>query len=63
MEEKGIYVISSSIEGAGLDVPAVSAAITTPVKDKSCDYVIDLGGNDVEQKCWEELFLYYSRRK
>ncbi len=50
MEEKGIYVISSSIEGAGLDVPAVSAAITTPVKDKSCDYVIDLGGNDVGTK-------------
>ena len=50
MEEKGIYVISSSIEGTGLDVPAVSAAITTPVRDKSCDYVIDLGGNDVGTK-------------
>ncbi|MBM6828214.1 ATP-binding protein [Anaerotignum lactatifermentans] len=47
LEEQGIYVIASSLEGAGLDVPAVSAALTTPVRDKGCEYVIDLGGNDV----------------
>lgn len=47
MERAGITVISSSIEGDGLDVPAVSAAMTTPAKDRSFDYVVDLGGNDV----------------
>lgn len=30
-----------------MDVPAVSGAMTTPVTDKSFQYVVDLGGNDV----------------
>lgn len=47
LERAGITVISSSIEGDGLDVPAVSAAMTTPAKDHTFDYVVDLGGNDV----------------
>ncbi|WP_352401028.1 hypothetical protein [Anaerotignum sp.] len=47
MEKAGIMVISSSIEGDGLDVPAVSAAMTMPVRERSFDYVVDLGGNDV----------------
>lgn len=47
MEEKGIIVIASHLEGSGVDVPAVSGAMTTPVTDKSFQYVVDLGGNDV----------------
>lgn len=47
LENLGIQVIASSIEGDSADLPAVSAAITTPVRDTSCQYVIDLGGNDV----------------
>lgn len=47
LEKLGIKVIGSSIEGDSADLPAVSAGITTPVRDKSYDYVIDLGGNDV----------------
>ncbi len=47
LEEKGITVIASNLEGAGVDVPAVSGAMTTPVTDKSFQYVVDLGGNDV----------------
>ena len=46
MEEKGIHVISSSIEGDSVDIPAV-AAIVSPVRDKSTRYIVDLGGNDV----------------
>ena len=41
----GIHVISSSIEGDSVDIPAV-AAITSPVRDKSTRYIVDLGGND-----------------
>ena len=47
LEEKGIIVIASSLEGSGVDVPAVSGAMTTPVTCKDFEYVVDLGGNDV----------------
>ena len=47
LEEKGIMVIASNIEGAGADVPAVSGAMTMPVTNKEFQYVVDLGGNDV----------------
>lgn len=47
LEDMGIWVISSSIKGDSADLPAVSAEITTPVKDAAYDCIIDLGGNDV----------------
>ena len=47
LEEKGIQVIASNIEGMGADVPAVSGAMTMPVINKEYQYLIDLGGNDV----------------
>ncbi len=47
LEAAGVMVIASSIEGAGLDVPAVSAAMTMPAREHSFDYIVDLGGNDV----------------
>ncbi|MFV0314181.1 MAG: ATP-binding protein [Anaerotignum sp.] len=50
LENAGIKVISSSIEGDGLDVPAVSAAMTMPARERSFDYIVDLGGNDVGTK-------------
>ncbi|NDO45781.1 hypothetical protein [Clostridium sp. MD294] len=46
LEEMGIHVISSNLEGDSVDIPAV-AAIASPVRDKSTKYVVDLGGNDV----------------
>ncbi len=47
LEQLGIQVIASTIEGANADVPAVSGAMTMPVVNKDYQYVIDLGGNDV----------------
>lgn len=46
LEEMGIHVISSNLEGDSVDIPAV-AAIVSPVRDKSTRYIVDLGGNDV----------------
>ena len=46
LEELGIHVISSNLEGDSVDIPAV-AAIDSPVRDKSTKYLVDLGGNDV----------------
>ncbi len=47
LENMGIKVISSSIKNGNYDIPAISPEIATPVKDKSYNYVIDLGGDDV----------------
>lgn len=47
LEEMGIKVISSSIEGGALDLPAVSAEVMGPMEDLRYDYVIDLGGDAV----------------
>ena len=47
LEEYGVRVIGSSIKQDNCDLPAVSAEIGTPAKDKACDYIIDLGGNSV----------------
>lgn len=46
-EKLGIKIISSTVLGNNVDLPAISAEVITPVKDKSYDYIIDLGGNDV----------------
>lgn len=47
LEEKGIQVITSNLDTAVADVPAVSGAMTMPVINKEYQYVVDLGGNDV----------------
>ena len=47
LENLGIKVIASSLEGSALDLPAVSGEIVTPLEDKSYAYVIDVGGDSV----------------
>ncbi len=42
----GIRMIDSSV-GAGADLPAIPAESFAPFEDKSYEYIIDLGGNDV----------------
>ena len=45
LEKMGIRVIGSSIQGSGLDLPAISAAVETPLQDKSYEAVLDIGGD------------------
>lgn len=47
LQSKNITPIDSSIQATSLDLPAVSAQVTAPLTDKSYDYVIDVGGDDV----------------
>ncbi len=42
-----ILPIYSSIDAPTLDLPAISAEISTPISDKSYNYVIDVGGDNV----------------
>lgn len=45
LEKMGIRVIGSSIQGSGVDIPAISAAVETPLQDKSYEAVLDTGGD------------------
>lgn len=47
LKELGVEVISSSIGGAAIDVPAVSASFLKPLHQKELDAVIDLGGDPI----------------
>ena len=47
MRAMGIHPIDSSVDAPSLDIPALSAEITAPMHDKSYQYVIDLGGDNV----------------
>lgn len=46
LEEKGIVVYGSSYN-SDADIPAIPAEMLGPFVNKECEYVIDLGGNDV----------------
>ena len=50
MKDLGITPIDSSINTTTLDLPAVSAEIMRPLNDKSVNYVIDVGGDNVGGK-------------
>ena len=45
LEDKGIRVISSSIEGNAIDIPAVSGETFTAFQDESYDAIVDVGGD------------------
>ena len=45
LENKGVRVISSSIQGRGADLPAVSAEVASPLQDRTYQVVLDVGGD------------------
>lgn len=47
LEKLGIKVIGSSIKGAAVDIPAISAEVQTPMQDTSYEAIIDVGGDPV----------------
>jgi len=47
LEALGIEVISSSMTQDSSDMPALSSKIVKPLRDKSYDYVMDLGGSEI----------------
>ena len=46
LQNQGIVVYGSSYN-ADADVPAIPAEMMGPFLDKKCEYIVDLGGNDV----------------
>ena len=47
LQSKNIIPIDSSVQATSLDLPAVSAQVTGPITDKTYNYVVDVGGDDV----------------
>lgn len=47
LKSLNILPIDSSINAPTLDLPSVSAQVMTPITDKSYDYVVDVGGDNV----------------
>lgn len=52
LENAGIRVIGSSIQGNALDLPAISAEVMSPIDDKSYSYIVDLGGDAVGSRAF-----------
>lgn len=50
LEANNIHMIHSSINAPTLDLPALSGEIAVPIKDKSYNYIIDVGGDSVGAK-------------
>lgn len=46
-EEKGVRVISSSVEAPAIDVPAIAADVHAPLQDESYDFIMDIGGDPI----------------
>ncbi len=48
LESKGVKVIGSSLnKSIGVDLPAVSAGVLTPLQDESYEVILDVGGDSV----------------
>lgn len=50
LESNNIHTIHSSINANALDLPAISAEITTPIRDEKYNYIIDVGGDSIGAK-------------
>lgn len=63
LEKAGIRLISSSLSGNAVDLPAIPAEVFTPLQDSSYEYVIDLGGNDAGTKVLGLLRPYLKKEE
>jgi hypothetical protein len=60
MSQRGIDVIGSSLgHQAGADLPAVSARVVAPLQDKTCQVVLDMGGDAVGAKILSRYQSYF----
>src|SRR5699024_12721288 len=63
LKKEGINVISSSIEAAAVDIPAVSPEVYGPFQDESYDYIIDVGGDHVGARALGRYYKYLEEDK
>lgn len=59
LKKLGVKVISSSIKGSGVDIPAISAEIITPMQDKTYEAVLDVGGDPAGARTLGRYFQYF----
>lgn len=60
LENKGIMVIGSSLGlNTGVDLPAISSSVLTPIQNKSYDVVLDVGGDSVGARVLARYHGYF----
>ncbi|NLV88659.1 MAG: ATP-binding protein [Tissierellia bacterium] len=59
MEKLGIKVIASHINTPAVEVPSISAEVYGPLQDKSYDFVIDVGGDQVGARALGRYVDYF----
>jgi len=59
MEKLGIKVIASHINTPAVEVPFISAEVYGPLQDKSYDFVIDVGGDQVGARALGRYVDYF----
>jgi len=59
LTQLGIRVIGSSIKGASVDVPAVSAEVYAPLQDESYEAVLDVGGDPAGARTLAKYHSYF----
>lgn len=63
LKQLGIEVISSSIGGSAIDVPAISASILKPLQQHDMEAVIDLGGDPVGARVLSRFYQDIQREE
>lgn len=63
LSKMGIKVIGSSIEGASVDVPAISGEVNTPLQDESYEAILDVGGDPAGARAIGRYHAYFKEGK
>lgn len=62
LQKLGIKVIGSSLKGSGVDIPAISSEIYTPIQDDSYDTILDVGGDPAGARTLGLYSEYFTKK-
>jgi hypothetical protein len=60
LEAAGVRVISSSVKGRAVDLPAVPAEAVTPLQHKSYETILDVGGDQMGARTLKRYEAYFT---
>lgn len=61
LERLGVKVIGSSLKGNGVDLPAITPEIYTPLQDQSYQLILDIGGDPVGARALGRYYQYLNK--
>ena len=63
LEKKGIRVISSSVKGSALDLPAIPGEVLSPLQDTTYECILDVGGDPAGARVLARYTNYFTEGK